>query len=244
LQQQQLQPNLAVIRPQDQQQSQIKLQSFPPQQTSLQAQSQALQPGPDPNIPPDQQELRQRIQQAINTQVQGTAGRDREAFLAKINVTGDQVAAREFIKQIKNLTEFLEKQPFLTVEVMKALVNHEIQLIVDNWIINEEVAGQIAASFSIPRESVSTAFVLTAADVDEMRISGNNPTAAKTFHVQLKELLWQKIDQQYRITTDLLAQLSDALLNLLKGNGIVKEKFADDIATYFYRSNNRKIRLF
>jgi len=166
--------------------------------------------------------------------------------LAKLNVTGDQAAAREFVRQVKNLTETLEKQPAAgaTVELMKELVNTEMQLAVNNWIMNEELAGQLAATFSIPRESVGTAFVLTPADVDEIKIAGNNPTAGKKFLVELKELLYQKIEHQYRITTDLLSVLSDSVLNLLVGNGVVKEKFADDLATFFYRANNRKIRLF
>lgn len=75
--------------------------------------------------------------------------------------------------------------------------------------------------------------MLTPADVDEMDISGNNPTAQKKFRVDLREILYVKTDQQYRITTDLLATMSDAMLNLLVGNGVVKEKFAEDIATYF-----------
>jgi len=187
-------------------------------------------------------ELRQRIQQALLAQ--SNAGRDRAAFLAKINVTGDAGAANEFVRQLKNLSEFLEKQPFVTVDLMAALINAELQLAVDNWIINEEVAGQIAATFGVHRDSVGTAFVMTPADIDEIHLAGNNPTAAKTFKVKIQELLWTKIDQQYRITTDLLATLSDGLLGMLVGNGIVKEKFSDDISAYFYRSNNRKIKLF
>lgn len=85
----------------------------------------------------------------------------------------------------------------------------------------------------IPRESGPQNMLLTPADVDDLEIGGNNPTASKKFRVQLQELLWRKIDQQYRITTDLLADLSDAFLGLLTANGVVRERFADDIAAYF-----------
>jgi hypothetical protein len=225
--------NLAVIRPQGEQDSskpdQLKLLSVPP----------------PPQRPDDQQELKDRIQQAALSQSQfNNAGRDREALLDRINVTGNHAAAEGFVGQLKRLNDFKETQPFASLELINGLINAELQLAVDNWIINEEIAGELAATFKIPRESASSVIVLTPADVDEMKFAGNNPTAAKTFHVKLQELLWTKIDQQYRITTDLLAMFSDALLNLLVGNGIVKDKFAEDIATLFYRANNRKIKLF
>lgn len=126
--------NLGVIRPQEQQSAksnQLRLSGIPP---------------PDQQAPSDE-ELKQRIlEQAIRSQV-NTAGRDREAFLARINVTGNHDAAKEFVRQLKNLSDFQEKQPFASVDVMKGLINAEISLAVDNWILNEEIAGQMAATF-------------------------------------------------------------------------------------------------
>lgn len=170
---------------------------------------------------------------------------ERERTLSRVNVTGVLPAADDFVRSLRNLSEFQKSEPLgAGNEPLIRLVNSEIDLAVRNWIINEEVAGELALTFGIARESASKTMLLTAADVDEMEIGGNNPTSTKTFRVQLQELVWRKIEHQYRVTSDLLADLSDALLGLLSGNGVVRERFGDDIAAFFYRADKRKIALF
>jgi hypothetical protein len=182
----------------------------------------------------------------IHVEPELSPAHERERLLSKVNVTGVQPAAGDFVKMLKTLSDQKKADPLsgLQNEPLTNLVNSEIDLLVGNWIINEEVAGEIALTFGIARESAPRTMLLTPADVDEIEIAGNNPTVGKRFRVQLAELLWRKIDQQYRVTSDLLADLSDALLGLLHGNGVVREQYAEDIASYFYRADKRKIALF